>query len=126
MQRKSGKSRISILRKASNKAQSFDKRLNMIFGQEGAEDLTPEIIEQLLAEGWERETLKRGAQEGARYSPSRGAACCTPQYRILTPMMVTAKAPRSRQPSIRRALVRLRPTLDPKHTGHVNAGAKQR
>lgn len=61
------------LRQAIDKAQSFDKRLNMIFGQEGAEDLTPELIEGLVAQGWEREALESGAREGARYSPIRNS-----------------------------------------------------
>lgn len=61
------------LRQAIDKAQSFDKRLNMIFGQEGAEDLTPELVEVLVARGWEREALESGAREGARYSPNRNS-----------------------------------------------------
>ena len=46
----------------------------MIFGQEGAEDLTPELIEVLVTQGWEREALESGAREGARYSPSATAS----------------------------------------------------
>jgi hypothetical protein len=62
---------IHDLRHAIDKAQSFDKRANMIFGQDGAEDLTAELIDHLVAQGWERQSLEDGAHEGARYSPSR-------------------------------------------------------
>lgn len=61
------------LRQAIDKAQSFDKRVNTIFGQEGAEDLTPELIDLLVAQGWERQTLEDGARDGARYSPGRNS-----------------------------------------------------
>ncbi|MNV53768.1 hypothetical protein D3C71_1459270 [compost metagenome] len=61
------------LRQAIDKAQSFDKRLNMIFGQEGAQDLTSDLIEQLVSHGWKLDALEQGAQEGARYSPSRNS-----------------------------------------------------
>lgn len=61
------------LRQVIDKAQSFDKRFNMIFGQDGAEDLTPELIESLVAKGWDREALENGAREGARYSPARAS-----------------------------------------------------
>ena len=43
----------------------------MIFGQDGAEELRPELIDHLVAQGWERQSLENGAREGARYSPSR-------------------------------------------------------
>lgn len=61
------------LRQAIDKAQSFDRRVNMIFGQDGAEDLTPERIDLLVAQGWERKSLEDGAREGARYNPSRNS-----------------------------------------------------
>lgn len=64
---------LQELRQAIDRAQSFDKRSHTIFGQEGAEDLTPELIEHLVAQGWEREALENGAHEGARYSPSRNS-----------------------------------------------------
>ncbi|MEZ5632416.1 MAG: hypothetical protein R3F09_17125 [Burkholderiaceae bacterium] len=64
---------LQELRQAIDSAQSFDKRAHMIFGQEGAEDLTPELIERLVVRGWEREALENCAHEGARYSPSRNS-----------------------------------------------------
>ncbi|MNY55702.1 hypothetical protein D3C86_1917060 [compost metagenome] len=45
----------------------------MIFGQEGAQDLTSDLIEQLVSHGWKLDALEQGAQEGARYSPSRNS-----------------------------------------------------
>jgi len=39
---------LQELRQAIDRAQSFDKRAHTIFGQEGAEDLTPELIEHLV------------------------------------------------------------------------------
>ncbi|CAG9186448.1 hypothetical protein [Cupriavidus pampae] len=62
---------IHELRQAIDKAQSFDKRANTIFGQDGAEDLTPGLIDHLVAQGWERQSLGNGARDGARYNPSR-------------------------------------------------------
>ncbi len=61
------------LREAIDSAQSFDKRFGMIFGQEGAQELTPELVEDLVAQGWQREVLEAGVQDGARYSPSRNS-----------------------------------------------------
>lgn len=61
------------LREAIDSAQSFDKRLSLIFGQEGAQELTPELVEALVAQGWQRDVLEAGVQDGARYSPSRNS-----------------------------------------------------
>lgn len=69
---------LAELRKAIEKAQSFDKRFNMLFGQEDAIDLTPDLVERLVAQGWERKLLEDGAREGARYSPSRDTILTAP------------------------------------------------
>lgn len=62
---------LDELRKAIDKAQSFDKRFNDIFMQDGAQELTPDLIERLVEKGWERKALEDGARAGANYSPSR-------------------------------------------------------
>ena len=62
---------IDELRHAITRAQSVDRKIADIFGQDGAVDLTEDVIQQLISRGWSEEQLRLGAQEGARYSPMR-------------------------------------------------------
>lgn len=64
---------LAELRRVIDKAQSFDKRFNTLILQEDAVDLTPELIERLLADGWDAKMIEDGARDGARYSPSRNS-----------------------------------------------------
>jgi hypothetical protein len=66
------------LRKAIDKAQSFDKRFKALFGQEDAVDLTPDLIERFVAKGWDRKVLDDAVRHGARYSPSRDTIITAP------------------------------------------------
>lgn len=59
------------LRECLEAAQSADKRIEPIFGQEDAVALTPEIIRQLVGQGWKEEQLLEATRQGAQYSPSR-------------------------------------------------------
>lgn len=59
------------LREALERARSADKRIEQIFGNEDGVDLTPEIIRQLVGQGWEEASLAEAALNGARYSPTR-------------------------------------------------------
>jgi hypothetical protein len=73
-----GKRRISgyplfELRQAIDKAQSFDKRFSTLMLQDDAVELTPELSDRLVAQGWERKAIEDGQRDGARYSPSRNS-----------------------------------------------------
>src|SRR4051812_21870703 len=69
---------LAELRRVSDKAQSFDKRFNALFGQEDAVDLTPDLIERFVAKGWDRKVLDGAVRHGARYSPSRDTIITAP------------------------------------------------
>lgn len=64
---------LDDLRPHLDRAQSFHKKFNAVFMQDGAQELTPALIERLVAEGWERKALEDGARDGAQYSPSRSS-----------------------------------------------------
>lgn len=66
------------LRECLDAARSADKRIEQIFGQEGSVDLTPEIIQQLVGQGWLEEQLLEAARQGAVYSPSRNTVLLPP------------------------------------------------
>lgn len=69
---------LDDLRKAIERAQSFDKRFAAIFGQGDAQDLTPDSIENLVHMGWDRKVLEAGARNGDRYSPGRNSLLSLP------------------------------------------------
>ena len=69
---------LAELRPHLEKAQSFHRKFSDIFMQDGAQELTPELIERLVEQGWERKVLEDSAREGARYSPSRNTLLTTP------------------------------------------------
>lgn len=62
---------LDELRAHLDKAHSFHKRFHEIFMPDGAEDLTPALIDKLVSQGWERKALEEGARDGARYNPAR-------------------------------------------------------
>ena len=64
---------LAEVRRVIDKAQSFDKRFNTVFLQEDAVDLTPELVERLLADSWDAKALSDAVASGARYSPSRNS-----------------------------------------------------
>ena len=64
---------LDELRPHLHRAQSFHQKFDAIFLQDGAENLTPKLIERLVAQGWERAVLEEGARNGACYSPSRNS-----------------------------------------------------
>lgn len=66
------------LRECLEAARSADKRIEQIFDQEGSVDLTPEIIQQLVGQGWQEEQLLEAARQGAVYSPSRNTVLLPP------------------------------------------------
>ena len=51
----------------------FDSPFDMALTYHGAVELTPELAERLVSEGWARNKIDDGMREGARYSPGRGS-----------------------------------------------------
>lgn len=68
------------LRKVLEAARSADKRIEGIFLREDAVDLSPEIIRQLVGQGWDEAPLAEGAKAGAQYSPSRNTLLYPSQF----------------------------------------------
>jgi hypothetical protein len=62
---------VERLRECLEISRSADKRIQEIFGREDAVALTPEVIRQLVGQGWEEGRLVEAAGKGAQYSPSR-------------------------------------------------------
>jgi hypothetical protein len=62
---------LDELRPHIQKAQSIHKKFDAVFMQGDAQELTPELIERLVAKGWERKAVENAAREGARYIPIR-------------------------------------------------------
>lgn len=62
---------LDKLRETFERARSADKRIEQIFGREDVVTITPEIIRQLVGQGWEEATLLEAVRTGAQYSPSR-------------------------------------------------------
>lgn len=69
---------LAELRPHLDKAQSFHKRFGVLFGQEDAVDLTPDLVERFVAKGWDRKMLDDAVSQGARYSPSRDTIITAP------------------------------------------------
>lgn len=67
------------LRECLETARSADKRIDQIFGQLDAVDLSPEVIRQLVGQGWQETQLVEAARHGAKYSPSRNCVLFPPQ-----------------------------------------------
>lgn len=59
------------LRETLERARTADKRIEQIFGQEDAVELTPDIIGQLVGQGWDEAALAEAVRAGAHYSPTR-------------------------------------------------------
>ena len=58
------------------KVSAFYPRFNTSLTYQGTVDLTPELAERLVSEGWDRSKTEDSMREGARYSPSRGSLVC--------------------------------------------------
>lgn len=56
-----------------DEASSFYPSFNTSLTYQGTVDLTPELAERLVSEGWARSRVEDSMREGARYSPSRGS-----------------------------------------------------
>lgn len=69
---------LAELRPHLDKAQSFHKKFGVLFGQEDAVDITPELVERFVAKGWDRKMLDDAVRQGARYSPSRDTIITPP------------------------------------------------
>lgn len=70
---------LDQLRECLEAARLADRRIEQIFGQVDAVALTPEVIRQLVGQGWQKEQLVEAARQGAQYSPSRNGVLFPPQ-----------------------------------------------
>ncbi|MCD9030852.1 hypothetical protein LDO32_03770 [Luteimonas sp. Y-2-2-4F] len=70
---------VDRLRECLEAARSADKRLQQIFGQDDAVAVSPEVIRQLVGQGWQEEQLVDAARRGAQYSPSGDTVLFPPQ-----------------------------------------------
>lgn len=73
---------VDELRDALEQARSVAKRIEQIFGSEDGVALTPDIIDQLVASGWDLEIVLKQAEQGAFYSPSRNSLLTPPRGRL--------------------------------------------
>ena len=64
-------------RQRKNKA---PKKLRQVFGGEGTEPLTDELIEKLVKKGWEREQLLYHRSNGGVYSIPRDSVLYPPEF----------------------------------------------
>lgn len=62
---------LEELRPVIDRAQSFERKMDVIFKGVDALDLTSDLIAQLVRQGWDEGNLVSAAKGGARYSPSR-------------------------------------------------------
>lgn len=62
---------LDTLRETFERVRSADKRIEQIFGCQDVLAITPEIIRQLVGQGWEEATLLEAVRAGAQYSLSR-------------------------------------------------------
>lgn len=68
---------LGELREIIDKA-SPERRYADVFLQPDAQELTPELIEELVGRGWDRDQLRKEASRGMRYLPSRDSLVMTP------------------------------------------------
>ena len=71
---------LEEIRQVLEAARSADKRIEGIFLREDAVELSPEIIRQLVGQGWDEGALAEGAKAGSQYSPSRDTLLHPPQF----------------------------------------------
>lgn len=69
---------LNELRPQLDRAQSFHKKFSDTFMQEGTQKLTPELVDRLVSQGWDRKGLDDARRQGARYSPSRNTILTAP------------------------------------------------
>jgi len=62
---------LDQLRSALEASRPGERKIDSVFRQEDAVALTPDVFDQLVKSGWDREQLERAARQGARYSPAR-------------------------------------------------------
>lgn len=73
---------VDKLREALERGRSVDKRIEQIFGADDGVALTPDVIEQLVANGWDLGAVLEQAERGSFYSPSRNSLLTPPQGRL--------------------------------------------
>ena len=56
------------------------KKFTEVFDPSASEELTPELVDELVAAGWERAPLETSAKRGDRYSRVRNSLLSTPTF----------------------------------------------
>lgn len=69
---------VEELRTILEDVRSADKRIDNIFSPDDAVALTPDVIQQLMRQGWAEEGLTQAARQGGQYSPSRNTVLFPP------------------------------------------------
>lgn len=64
---------MEAIREAIFKLESFEKRHLSVITQVDAQDLTDDVIRELVRQGWPEDDLRSCAESGYRYSPSRNS-----------------------------------------------------
>ncbi|BBO89925.1 hypothetical protein [Desulfosarcina ovata] len=70
----------SRLKRQRKEKQLTDSEIYNLFSGEGLEELTNELYEELLANGWKEKDLKFFQQRGSRYCRSRNSFLDEPQF----------------------------------------------
>ncbi|MBS3910456.1 MAG: hypothetical protein KGZ70_01220 [Hydrogenophaga sp.] len=64
---------VEGIRKLMLRAQSVGRKMLDIFGRLDGVELTDQVIDDLVRQGWDSEALNQGRAGGARYSPGRNS-----------------------------------------------------
>lgn len=64
---------VDKLRDAIFKVESFAKRMSEVFTNRDTVEISDELLEQLVHQGWKREDLEHARSAGAEYSPKRNS-----------------------------------------------------
>lgn len=69
---------LEELRQVIDKAQSTERKMAAVIFQDDAIELTPEVVDELVRNGWSKETIDEAVRRGDRYSPSRDSLLSKP------------------------------------------------
>lgn len=71
---------IAPLQEYLERTRANQQKFSDIFDPSASDELTPELIEELVADGWERAELDEAAKRGDRYSRRRKSLLSTPMF----------------------------------------------
>ena len=76
MGKKSKRNRVQMQKRESTSRNEF----NELFGGQGQEDLTEQLISELIKSGWTEEDLRNPVAMGGKYSRTRNSIIMPPQF----------------------------------------------